>query len=232
MKKILVIDGNSIINRAFYGIRALSNASGQPTNAIYGLINIVSRQIEEIAPDYVAAAFDLKAPTFRKKIFEGYKATRHPTPPDLLAQFDGAKECLRAMGVHTIEFEGYEADDLLGTLACRAQDLEDTHAYILSGDRDLLQLISDKISVLLVKSGETIEYDTARFTDDWGISPEQLVDAKALMGDSSDNIPGVPGIGEKTALKLIAEFIRLAVVFLKILALLICKTNKSFTLKV
>ena len=206
MKRILVIDGNSIINRAFYGIRALTNASGQPTNAIYGLINIVSRQLDEIKPDYAAAAFDLKTPTFRKKLYEGYKATRHPTPPDLLAQFDGAKECLEHMGVHTVSLEGYEADDLLGTLARRAEDSEELHAYILSGDRDLLQLISDKVSVLLVKSGETIEYDTARFVDDWGIQPLQLIDAKALMGDSSDNIPGVPGIGEKTALKLISEF--------------------------
>lgn len=206
MKKILVIDGNSIINRAFYGIRALTNASGQPTNAIYGLVNIVSRQLEEIAPDYAAVAFDLKTPTFRKKLYEGYKATRHPTPPDLLAQFDGAKECLRAMGITTVELEGYEADDLLGTLACRAEDIDDTHAYILSGDRDLLQLVSEKVSVLLVKNGETIEYDPQRFIDDWGITPPQLIDAKALMGDSSDNIPGVPGIGEKTALKLISEF--------------------------
>ena len=159
MKKILVIDGNSIINRAFYGIRLLSTKNGKFTNAIYGMINIITKQIKAISPDYCAVAFDLKAPTFRHKMYDGYKAGRHPTPPELLSQFDDAKECLRLMGIHVLELPGYEADDIQGTIASFAHEAnEPTESYILSGDRDLLQLIDDKITVLLVGNSDTVAY--------------------------------------------------------------------------
>ena len=206
MKKILVIDGNSIINRAFYGVRGLSTKDGRPTNAIYGMLNIVTHHIKTLAPDYAAVAFDLKAPNFRKQRFSYYKEGRHETPPELLAQFTDAKECLRHLGLHTLELEGYEADDILGTVASFADKGEELHAYVLSGDRDLLQLISPHVTVLLASTGETIPFDRDAFFAKYGIEPTEFVDLKALMGDSSDHIYGVPGIGEKTALKLISEF--------------------------
>jgi len=206
MKKILVIDGNSILNRAFYGIRPLSTKDGKPTNAIYGMLNIVMHHLDAIKPDYAAVAFDLKAPNFRKQRFSYYKEGRHETPPDLLAQFDDAKECLRLLGLHTLEKEGYEADDILGTVAAFAENTEDTHAYVLSGDRDLLQLISPNVTVLVAATGDTRTFDRDAFYEKYGIEPCEFIDLKALMGDSSDHIYGVPGIGEKTAQKLIAEF--------------------------
>lgn len=207
MKKILVIDGNSIINRAFYGIRLLTTKSGKFTNAIYGMINIITKQIKAISPDYCAVAFDLKEPTFRHKMYDGYKAGRHPTPPELLAQFDDAKECLRLMGIHVLELAGYEADDIQGTVAAFAHEAgEDTESYILSGDRDLLQLIDEKITVLLVGNSDTVAYKEKNFLEKYGVLPSQFVDMKALMGDSSDNIPGVSGVGEKTAQTLIKKF--------------------------
>ena len=207
MKKILVIDGNSIINRAFYGIRMLTTKSGKHTNAIYGMINIISKQIKALAPDYAAVAFDLKAPTFRHKMYEGYKAGRHPTPPELLSQFADAKECLRLMGLKVLELEGYEADDIQGTVARLAHTADEpTESYVLSGDRDLLQLIDDKITVLLVGNSDTTHFHREEFLEKYGVEPEQFVDMKALMGDSSDNIPGVAGVGEKTAAGLIKNF--------------------------
>ena len=206
MKKILVIDGNSIINRAFYGVRPLNTKSGKPTNAIFGMVNIISRQLNAIKPDYAAVAFDLKHPTFRHEMYSEYKAGRHPTPEDLLAQFADAKDCLRAMGLHVLELPGYEADDIQGTIAKMAHDAEDTESYVLSGDRDLLQLIDGKVSVLLVTNSDTVLMKRGEFFDKYGIEPEFFVDMKALMGDSSDNIPGVAGIGEKTAANLIKSF--------------------------
>ncbi len=206
MKKILVIDGNSIINRAFYGVRPLTTKSGKPTNAIFGMIQIIQRQLDAIKPEYAAVAFDLKAPTFRHKMYEHYKEGRHPTPPDLLAQFADAKDCLRALGLHVLELEGYEADDLQGTVAYMAYDTEDTESYILSGDRDLLQLIGERVTVLLATNHDTVAMHKEEFIEKYGIPPEHFVDMKALMGDSSDNIPGVRGIGEKTAASLIANF--------------------------
>lgn len=206
MKNLLVVDGNSILNRAFYGIRPLTTKDGKHTNAIFGMLNILLRHIEALKPDYAAVAFDLKAPNFRKLRFPYYKEGRHPTPPELLSQFDDAKECLRLLGFHTLELEGYEADDILGTVTALAKSEEDVHAYVLSGDRDLLQLISDDTTVLLASTGETVTYDEAAFVAKYGIPSAEFVDLKALMGDASDNIPGVPGVGEKTALKLIGEF--------------------------
>ncbi len=206
MNKILVVDGNSIINRAFYGIRPLTTKSGKHTNAIYGMINIISKQVEAIKPTHIAVAFDLKAPTFRHKMYEHYKEGRHPTPPELLSQFADAKECLRLLGYKVLELEGYEADDIQGTVAHFAHTSPDTESYILSGDRDLLQLIDDKITVLLASNTDTHPIKTPEFKEKYGVLPEQFVDMKALMGDSSDNIPGVMGIGEKTAATLIQNF--------------------------
>jgi DNA polymerase-1 len=206
MKKILVVDGNSIINRAYYGMRPLTTKSGKSTHAVYGMINIIWRQISELSPDYTAVAFDLKAPTFRHKLYEGYKAGRHPTPEDLLSQFPDAKECLKLLGITVLELEGYEADDIQGTVAKMAHRSADTEAYILSGDRDLLQLIDGKVTVLLATNSDTKAMRREEFTLEYGISPESFVDMKALMGDSSDNIPGVAGIGKKTAAQLIQSF--------------------------
>ncbi|MBQ8720052.1 MAG: DNA polymerase I [Clostridia bacterium] len=206
MKKILVIDGNSIINRAYYGVRPLTTKSGKNTNAIFGMINIITRQLERVKPDYAAVAFDLKAPTFRHKMYPEYKAGRHPTPEDLLSQFADAKECLSLMGIHVLELEGYEADDIQGTVALFAHGAKDTESYILSGDRDLLQLIDDKISVLLATNSDTLLMKRDEFFAKYAIEPSEFIDMKALMGDSSDNIPGVGGVGEKTAAQLIQSF--------------------------
>ena len=206
MKKILVIDGNSILNRAFYGIRPLTTKAGKHTNAIFGLVNMVHRQLTAIEPDYAAVAFDLKAPTFRHKMYNAYKAGRHPTPPELCSQFPDAKEVLRAMGLHVLELEGYEADDIQGTVAKMAHTLEDAHSYVFSGDRDLLQLIDDRVTVLLATNSDTVPMDEAAFREKYGVAPQSLIDMKGLMGDSSDNIPGVAGVGEKTAQALVAAF--------------------------
>lgn len=206
MKKILVIDGNSIINRAFFGVRPLTTKSGKNTNAIFGMVNIISRQLDAIKPDYAAIAFDLKAPTFRHEMFAEYKAGRSPTPPELLEQFPEAKIIMELMGIHVLELAGYEADDIQGTVAKMAHGVEDAESYILSGDRDLLQLIDDKVAVLLAGNTETKLMRAPEFKEKYGISPDLFVEMKALMGDSSDNIPGVRGIGEKTAASLIQNF--------------------------
>ena len=204
MKNLLVIDGNSILNRAFYGIRPLSTKDGLPTNAVYGFINIIKKHIDALDPSYIVCAFDLKAPTFRHKMYELYKANRHPMPDDLAAQLPVAKDVARAMGIKVIELEGYEADDVIDTV-CRMGDEGGVASYALTGDRDSLQLITDTTSVILVKTKEDIVYTPAKFFEDYGVTPTEYIDVKALMGDSSDNIPGVKGIGEKTAFKLIGE---------------------------
>lgn len=204
MKKLLIVDGNSILNRAFYGIRPLSAKDGLPTNAVYGFITIIKKHLDALHPDYLACAFDLKAPTFRHKMYDGYKATRKPMPEDLAAQLPYAKKTAAAMGFTVIECEGWEADDVLGTVAGMADGTGDIQSYILTGDRDSLQLITENTSVILVKTREDIIYTPEKFFEEYGITPSQFVHVKALMGDSSDNIPGVAGIGEKTALKLIA----------------------------
>lgn len=205
MKKLLVVDGNSIINRAFYGVRPLSTRDGRPTNAIFGTVNIINRQLTALSPDYAAVAFDVHAPTFRHKLFSDYKAGRRPTPPDLLTQFDDCKAVLRAMGLHVLELPGYEADDIQGTLA-RMAGKAGFDAYILSGDRDLLQLIDERTTVLLAANGDTTPFDADAFFEKYGIPVERFIDLKAMMGDSSDNIPGIPGIGEKTAVKLLVDY--------------------------
>ena len=207
MKKLLVIDANSIINRCFYGVmQPLTAPDGLPTNALFAMVNVISAQLERLSPDYAVAAYDVHHPTFRHEMYPEYKAGRHETPPELLAQFPYSKEIFEAMGVHVVERAGYEADDVLGTLSMQADRTDDTETYLLTGDRDSLQLISDRTCVLLATNKETVRFDRAAFTEKYGVAPEQFVDVKALMGDSSDNIPGVPGIGEKTALKLISEY--------------------------
>lgn len=203
--KLLAIDGNSILNRAFYGIKLLSNKNGVFTNAVFGFMNIYLKNITDVSPDAVAVAFDLRSPTFRHKSVSYYKANRKGMPPELAQQLPLIKDLLTHMGVKVVECEGFEADDILGTLAQSCTDSGD-HCFVLTGDRDSLQLISENVTVLLATNRETIYYDKTRFTEDYGFAPIRLIDLKALMGDSSDNIPGVPGIGEKTASSLIKEY--------------------------
>ncbi len=206
MKKLLIVDGNSILNRAFYGIRPLSTKEGIPTNAVYGTLTILKRHLDNLKPDYAVVAFDLRAKTFRHLAHDFYKANRKPMPEDLAEQLPYAKEAVKALGFNVIELEGYEADDIIGTVSRIAMSKMDVHSYILTGDRDSLQLINPSCSVILVKTKEDIIYDTDKFISDFGVTPEQFVDVKAIMGDSSDNIPGIAGIGEKGAFKLIADF--------------------------
>ena len=207
--KLLAIDGNSIINRAFYGIKLLSTKDGQYTNAVYGFINILNKLLEKENPDCVAVAFDLKAPTFRHKMFDAYKAGRHAMPDELRGQFPILKDWLVKAGYSYIECEGYEADDILGTLAKKCCASGDS-CVIATGDRDSLQLVSDCTRVLLTvtKMGhpEISDYTPEKLLEDYGLTPQEMIELKALMGDSSDNIPGVTGVGQKTATDLIIKY--------------------------
>lgn len=207
--KLLAIDGNSIINRAFYGIKLLSTKDGQYTNAVYGFINILNKLLEKENPDCVAIAFDLKSPTFRHKMYDSYKAGRHAMPDELRQQFPTIKEWLILAGYKYIECEGYEADDILGTLANSA-DISGNSCVIATGDRDSLQLVSNNTRVLLTvtKMGhpEITEYTPHTLFEDYGLTPNEMIELKALMGDSSDNIPGVTGVGQKTATDLITKY--------------------------
>ena len=205
-EKIVLIDGHSILNRAFYGLPDLTNAEGLHTNAVYGFLNILFRILEEESPQYLAVAFDIHAPTFRHKIYEDYKGTRSPMQPELREQVPLMQEVLRAMGVPLLMLEGYEADDLLGTLAGRCEK-EGLDVTVVSGDRDLLQLATDRVLIRIpkTKGGKTLiqDYHTAEVVEEYGLTPPQIIDLKALMGDSSDNIPGLPGVGIKTATKIL-----------------------------
>ncbi|MBO5439264.1 MAG: DNA polymerase I, partial [Clostridia bacterium] len=206
MKNFLIIDGNSILNRAFYGnLRPLTTKEGIPTNAIYTMLNMIKKHLDAIKPEYVMVAWDLKAKTFRHKACDFYKANRKGMPEELAIQLPYAKECLSLLGLKLMELEGYEADDLIGT-ATRFEHDSDVHSYVLTGDRDSLQLINESTSVILTKTKEDVVYDTEKFIADYGVTPTQYIDVKAIMGDSSDNILGVSGIGEKGAFKLISEF--------------------------
>ncbi|MBQ8147091.1 MAG: DNA polymerase I [Clostridia bacterium] len=204
MKNLLIVDGNSILNRAYYGIRPLTTKEGIPTNAVFGMMTILKKHLDHIKPDYAVIAFDLKAKTFRHRACDFYKANRKPMPEDLAQQLPYAKECVKLLGFNIVELEGYEADDVIGTVSRMTND--DVHSYILTGDRDSLQLINGNTSVVLVKTKEDIVYNEEKFTQEYGVTPTQYIDVKAIMGDSSDNIPGVSGIGEKGAFKLISEF--------------------------
>ena len=212
MDKFVLVDGNSIMNRAFYGImgsKMLTTKDGKYTNAVYGFLAILFKLLDDIQPQYMAVAFDLKAPTARHKMYEGYKANRHGMPDELAEQMPIIKEVLRAMNIDIIEMEGYEADDILGTLSCygEAQNLNVT---ILSGDRDTFQLATDRVTIRIphTKGGktETEEYNREKIIEKYGLEPKQLIEVKGLQGDASDNIPGVPGVGEKTALKLVQKY--------------------------
>lgn len=212
MDKLVLIDGNSIMNRAFYGImgsKMLTTKDGKYTNAVYGFLAILFKLLDDIKPQYIAVTFDLKAPTARHKLYDGYKANRHGMPDELAEQMPMIKEILKAMNIDIIEKEGYEGDDILGTLSCYGEQ-QNLDVTILSGDRDTFQLATDKVTIRIphTKGGktETDDYNREKVIEKYGIEPKQLIEVKGLQGDSSDNIPGVPGVGEKTALKLIKEY--------------------------
>lgn len=212
MKKLLVIDGNSILNRAFYGImgnKMLQTADGTYTNAVYGFLTIMFRQLEDENPDYLVVAFDVKAPTKRHEMYSEYKGTRKGMPDELAVQLPIIKKVLEAMHIKVIEKPGYEADDILGTLsvwgARRSMDV-----ILLTGDRDSFQLATDKVTIRMPRTSkgktEVDDFDKKKVMETYGVTPKQMIEVKGLMGDSSDNIPGVPGIGEKTALTLIKKY--------------------------
>ena len=209
MKKLVLIDGHSILNRAFYGVPVFTNSKGVHTNAVYGFLNIMFKIIELQSPDYFAVAFDVHAPTFRHKMFDDYKGTRKPMLPELKEQVPIIKELLGKMNIKTIELKGYEADDVLGTMSVKGEK-EGMEVSIISGDRDLLQLATDKVQICIPKTSKgqtTVEYYNAdAVKEKYKVTPTEFIDVKALMGDSSDNIPGVPGIGEKGATNIISEF--------------------------
>ena len=207
--KVMVIDGNSIINRAFYGVRDLRAPDGTPTNALFGFLNILSRLTDEIGADVIKVAFDVREPTFRHKSYEGYKATRKGMPDELAVQIPLMKEILENMGIEHLECPGFEADDILGCISAEC-DRKNIPCVLVTGDKDSLQLITENTSVCLIKTRmgatETVLYTPEVFREEYGFEPLRLIDLKALMGDSSDNYPGVPGIGEKTAMQLIQEY--------------------------
>ena len=212
MKKLVLIDGNSIMNRAFYGImgsKMLTTKDGKYTNAVYGFLAIMFKILDDIKPEYLAVAFDMKGKLKRKELFEGYKANRHGMPDELAEQMPMIKEILKAMNIDIIEKEGYEGDDILGTLA-KYGEKQGLEVTILSGDRDTFQLASDNITIRIprTKAGktETEDYNRAKVLEEYGLEPEQLIEVKALQGDTSDNIPGVPGVGPKTAISLIQRY--------------------------
>ena len=207
--KLMVLDGNSVINRAYYGVRALTTKDGFFTNAIYGFLNILEKLRAEEQPDALCVAFDLKAPTFRHLQYDGYKATRHPMPDELAMQMPVMKDVLRAMQIPIFECEGWEADDVIGTIGKQCSHAG-WNCVIVTGDRDSLQLIDEHVTVKLVSSklSQTVavNYDPAKFREEYGFDPIHLIDLKALMGDSSDNIPGVAGVGPKTATQLLLDY--------------------------
>ena len=208
-EKIMLIDGNSIVNRAFYGVPLLTNGEGRYTNGVYGFLNILFKLLDEEQPDYLAVAFDLHAPTFRHRTFDGYKGTRKGMPEELCEQMPLLKEVLQAMHIPIFEQEGFEADDILGTLSALAEK-NGIVPVVVSGDRDLLQLAGETLKVRIPKTKggrtETEDYYAADVQAKYGVTPAEFIDMKALMGDTSDNIPGVPGIGEKTAAKIIMQY--------------------------
>ena len=208
-KKIVLIDGHSILNRAFYGLPDLSNSEGLHTNAVYGFLNIMLKILEEEKPDYLTVAFDEHQPTFRHEMYQEYKGTRKKMPDELREQVPLIQDVLQAMGVRIVKQGGLEADDILGTIA-RQAERDGMEVSLVSGDRDLLQLATENILIRIPKTkrgGTEIEnYHTQEVVDKYGLTPSQIVDLKGLMGDSSDNIPGVPGVGEKTAVKILTAF--------------------------
>lgn len=209
MEKIVLIDGHSILNRAFYGVPDLTNSEGIHTNAVYGFLNIMLKILEEEKPDYLMVAFDVKAPTFRHKMFDAYKGTRKPMPAELHEQVPIIKEVLGSMGITTVELPGYEADDILGTIS-RISEEKGIEVSVISGDRDLLQLATDKVLIRIPKTKKGVTEIENYYAGDvlkaYSVTPEEFIDLKALMGDTADNIPGAPGIGEKTATAIITKY--------------------------
>ena len=212
MSRLVLIDGNSIMNRAFYGImsnKMLTTSDGTYTNAVYGFLSILFKIQEDLNPEYIAVAFDLKGPTKRHEMYGNYKANRHGMPEELAGQMPIIKDVLRAMNIKIIEKQGYEGDDIIGTLSKVGEDTG-IDVTILSGDRDNFQLASDKVTIRIprTKMGKTEneDYDRNRIIEEYGLEPTQLIEVKGLMGDTSDNIPGIPGVGEKTALNLIKHY--------------------------
>lgn len=206
-EKLVILDGNSIMNRTFYALPPLTNSEGLHTNAVYGFLTMLFKMKDEVSPDYIVCTFDKKTPTFRHEKYKEYKAGRKKMPPELSEQFPVLKEILNMLAINIFEIDGFEADDLIGTISAFAEE-KGMQVYIVTGDRDALQLASDDTKVVITKKGisEKEIYDKKRMKDDFGITPQQFIDVKGLMGDTSDNIPGVPGIGEKTAFKLIREY--------------------------
>lgn len=204
MEKLILIDGNSLINRAYYATPPLSNSEGLPTNAVYGFMNMLLRLVTTEKPTHMLVAFDRKAPTFRHKMFDGYKALRKPMPDDLASQMPILKEVLSSLKITMYEADGIEADDIIGAAAKKFA----VPTYIISGDRDEFQLVDDTTTVWFTRRGITDidEYNIENFKEKTGITPIQLIDLKACMGDASDNIPGIKGVGEKTALTLIQTY--------------------------
>ncbi|MBR6821998.1 MAG: DNA polymerase I [Clostridia bacterium] len=207
-RKLILIDGNSLLFRAFYALPLMTDQDGKPVNAIFGFYSMFCNILFDHKPDLLGVAFDMAAPTFRKQMYDDYKGTRKKTPPELLEQIDVLKDSLHGLGVRTIEKEGYEADDIIGTFAEMAEKEGDTETLIYTGDRDSLQLITDTTRVMMTRKGVTeIEvFDKTNLNEVYGLEPLQIIDLKGLMGDSSDNIPGIAGVGEKTALKLLSQF--------------------------
>jgi len=204
MKKLLAVDGNSLINRAFYGVKPLTTRDGRNTNAVFGFINMLKSHLDSVNPDYAIVAFDMRKPTFRHEKYDFYKATRKGMPEELAEQFDSAKAAAKNLGFHEITCEGFEADDILGTLSTLGN--EDIQVYILTGDRDSYQLVNEHVNVLYLTTKETLTIDENAVMEKYGVKPSDLIEVKALMGDTSDNIPGVKGIGEKTALGLVQKY--------------------------
>ena len=208
-KKLVLIDGHSILNRAFYGVPDLTNAAGLHTNAIYGFLNIMFKVLEEEQPDYLAVAFDVHAPTFRHEMYDAYKGTRKPMPEELREQVPVMKEVLKAMGILIVEKAGLEADDILGTLAKTAEK-DGLQVALVSGDRDLLQIATEQIKIRIPKTKmgrtEVEDYYARDVLDAYQVTPKQFIELKALMGDTADNIPGVPKVGQKTATELMTTY--------------------------
>lgn len=210
MKRLVLVDGNSLLHRAYHAMPRLTTKSGRPVNAVYGFLNMLFRVFNDLKPDYVAVSFDKKGPTFRHLEFKDYKAKRPKMDDELVAQVEPVHEVVESLSIPIFEIEGYEADDVIGTLAKQAEDLkkEEVETVIVTGDRDALQLVNEKVKVYCPLKGlsNPILYDEKKVREAFGLKPKQLIDYKALRGDSSDNIPGVKGIGEVTAKKLLAKY--------------------------
>lgn len=210
MKKLVLIDGNALVHRAYHALPKLTTKKGELVNAVYGFTSILLKVLNDLRPDYVAATFDLAGPTFRHEEFKDYKATRVKAPQELYDQLNRVKQVLVALNIPIYEWQGFEADDVIGTLARQAsqEKKENVETIIVTGDLDTLQLVNDKVKVYTLKKGinDTILYDEKAVRDRYDLSPEQMPDFKGLKGDPSDNIPGVPGVGDKTAAELLKEY--------------------------